>query len=263
MKLNRVPALRGLTWVRQGMRTFWRQPLAMSGLFLMFMGLVTVLMFVPVVGKVLALGLVPAATLGLMTAARLSEQGRFPMPHVLGAAFAAGRERALAMGVLGALYVAGVLLMLGLTALVDGGQFAQAYMGSTGLGEEQLNDPAVEAAAWVGLAGYTLLSALFWHAPALVHWHGVAPVKSLFFSLLGCWQNKAALAVYMLGWTGVFVIGAVLISVVVAALGETGMAAALVFPVILVMAAMFFSSIHFSFDDSFLTDPAESPESAA
>lgn len=262
MKLHRVPARTGLTWVRQGMRTFWRQPLAMSGLFLMFMGLVSVLMFVPVVGKVLALGLVPAATLGLMTAARLAEQGKFPMPHVLGAAFAAGHERARSMATLGALYVVGVLLMLGLTALVDGGQFAQAYMGSGGLSEAQLTDPEVEMAAWVGLFGYTLLSALFWHAPALVHWHGVTPVKSLFFSLLGCWENKAALTVYMLGWTGVFVVGAVLISTVVATLGPNGMAAALALPAILVMAAMFFSSIHFSFNDSFLTDPAEPPESA-
>jgi hypothetical protein len=262
MKLNHVPARTGLTWVGQGIRTFWRQPLAMSGLFLMFMGLMTVLMFVPVVG-ILALGLVPAGTLGLMTAARLSEQGRFPMPHVLGAAFAAGRERALAMVALGALYVAGLLLMLGLTALIDGGQFAQAYMGLASLGEAQLNDPSVEAAAWVGLAGYTLLSALFWHAPALVHWHRVTPVKSLFFSLLGCWQNRGALAVYLLGWAGVFVFGAVLIGVAVATLGKSGIAAALVFPLVLVMAAMFFSSIHFSFDDSFLTDPAESPESAA
>ena len=37
MKLNVVPALTGVIWVRLGIKTFWRQPVALSGLFFMFM----------------------------------------------------------------------------------------------------------------------------------------------------------------------------------------------------------------------------------
>ena len=37
MQLNIVPARTGMAWATQGVRTFWRQPLAMIGLFFLFM----------------------------------------------------------------------------------------------------------------------------------------------------------------------------------------------------------------------------------
>ena len=39
MKLNIVTPRTGFVWVRLGIRTFWKQPLAMSGLFFLFMPL--------------------------------------------------------------------------------------------------------------------------------------------------------------------------------------------------------------------------------
>ena len=90
MKLNRVPARTGWLWVRLGLRTFARQPLAMGGLFFMFILGVSVLAMVPVLGAPLALALLPAATLGLMAATKEAASGRFPMPTVLASAFRAG-----------------------------------------------------------------------------------------------------------------------------------------------------------------------------
>ena len=83
MKLHVNPAITGWSWVKSGVRTFWRQPLAMSGLFFMFMVVVSLLSMVPLVGTAVAMALVPAATLGLMAATREADQGRFPMPSVL------------------------------------------------------------------------------------------------------------------------------------------------------------------------------------
>ena len=61
MKLNIVPARTGITWVKLGFKTFWQQPLAMSGLFFMFMALLSVATLVPFIGAALALALLPAA----------------------------------------------------------------------------------------------------------------------------------------------------------------------------------------------------------
>ena len=72
------------------MRTFFRQPLALAGLFFMYMAAASVLSLMPVLGTVVALAIVPAATLGLMAATREATLGKFPMPSILISAFRAG-----------------------------------------------------------------------------------------------------------------------------------------------------------------------------
>lgn len=261
MKLKQVPARTGLQWVTSGVRTFAKQPLAMGGLFFMFMGAVSLLAAIPVLGSVMALALLPAATLGLMAAARQAADGVFPMPRVLGTAFAAGKQRMTAMLQLGGLYAASFMLVLGITALFDGGLFAGVYLGQTELTQEMAALPAFQSALWVAMALYLPLAAAFWHAPALVHWHGVSPVKSLFFSTLACWKNKGALLVFGLGWLGMFALGGMVASVVVALAGGGAMARGLLMPVVMLMASMFFASLYFTFQDSFLLEePASGPE---
>ena len=125
MKLTIVPARTGSVWVKQGIRTFFKQPLALAGLFFMFMAVMTVASLVPYIGFVLAMTLLPEATLGLMAATREATQGRFPMPTILLTAFRVGRQQARAMLVLGALYALGFLLAMGASWLVDGGDFAR------------------------------------------------------------------------------------------------------------------------------------------
>ena len=264
MKLNLVPASTGFQWVKAGIRTFFRQPLALGGLFFMFMGAVSILAIIPVLGNLLALVLLPAATLGLMAAARLAADGVFPMPRVLGTAFAAGKQRMASMLKLGVFYAASFIVMLAFTALADGGQFARVYLGQTDLTQEMASSPAFQNALWVALVFYVPLAAAFWHAPALVHWHGISPVKSLFFSVMACWKNKGALLVFGMGWVGMFVLGGILTSVVVSLAGGGALARGLVMPAVMLMASMFFSSLYFTSQDSFvLDDPADAPELSA
>ncbi|MFC7463037.1 BPSS1780 family membrane protein [Hydrogenophaga defluvii] len=250
MKLHPVSARTGLLWVREGIKTFWRQPLALSGLFFLFMAVVSVISVLPLIGTALALALLPAATLGLMAAAREASAGKFPMPTVLASAFRAGKERLTAMLQLGAYYAAGFLLVMGISALFDGGQFAQMYLGGGNVTAETIQSDDFQTAMLVGMTLYLPLALLFWHAPALVHWHGVSPIKSLFFSFMACWQNKWAMLVYLLGWLGVFVLGGVVVSLIAGLMGGAVMQVVL-YPAALLMAAMFFTSFYFTFRDSF------------
>jgi hypothetical protein len=250
MRLNHVGARTGFEWVRLGIKTFWRQPLAMSGLFFLFMAVVSIVSAVPLVGVALALALLPAATLGLMAASREIAEGRFPMPTVLASAFRAGRERLRAMLQLGALYAAGFLLVMGISALFDGGQFARMYLGAGGVTAETVRSAEFQTAMSVGMLLYLPLALLFWHAPALVHWHGVSPVKSLFFSLMACWQNKGAMLAYLVGWLGTFLVGSTVVGLLASMIGPEAMQVAM-FPAALLMAAMFFSSFYYTFRDSF------------
>ena len=251
MKLQIVPAKQGLVWVKQGIRTFWRQPLAFTGLFFLFMAWVSVLSMVPFIGAALALLILPAATLGLMVATEQAASGKIPMPTVMLVAFRAGQLRLKAMLVLGSLYALSFLAVMGISALVDGGAFARVYLANAPITPEVVNDADFQAAMWLATILYIPLSMLFWHAPALVHWHGVPPAKSLFFSAVACWRNLGAFALYLLAWAGVFVAGATVILVISSALGGNDLTAAVLMPGALLMAAMFFTSVYYSVKDCF------------
>jgi hypothetical protein len=254
MKLNILPPSQGAVWVKLGVKTFLRQPLALSGLFFLFMALMSILSMVPVLGSALALALLPAATLGLMAATQEASKGKFPMPTVLLSGFRAGRQELRSMLVLGAVYALGFLLVLACSALVDGGTFATLYLLGGSAGAEVLSDSSFRAAAVLALVLYLPLSLLFWHAPALVHWHGMSPLKSLFYSLVVCGRNLGAFFIYGMSWLAVFILVGTAIALVASLSGNEATVAAVLFPCALVMASMFFTSIYFTFADSF--DPA-------
>lgn len=254
MKLNLVRPRTGLTWVRQGMRLFLRQPLAMSGLFFMFMAVLSLASLLPLIGPVLALVLLPAATLGLMAASHEAEQGRFPMPTIMAIGFRTGARQTRAMLLLGGLYALGFAVVIGLSALIDGGEFARLYLLGGTINEEVVSDPQFQAATWTAALLYAPLSLIFWHAPALVHWHQIDPVKSLFFSAMACWKNIGAFIVYALGWFGSFLVAGVVVALLASLFDSPSVAATVMLPVALIMAAMFFSSLYGTFRDNFSAD---------
>jgi hypothetical protein len=224
-------------WVKQGIRTFFKQPLALAGLFFMYMAVVILVGQLPYVGVVIAGLLVPAATLGLMAASAEATRGRFPMPSVLVSAFRAGHQRGRSMLVLGAIYTVGSVLATGLASLLAGPPAATPGQ--------------VDGATLVALLLHAPLFVMFWHAPALVHWHGVTPVKSLFFSAVACLRNIGALLVYGLAWVGVFLGVGTGVGLLGGLIGGEGAAKAAMMPAALLMAAMFTTSIFFTFQDSF------------
>lgn len=255
MKLHIVPASTGMAWVKLGIRTFWKQPMALAALFFMTMAAMSLASLLPLIGPAVALMLLPSATLAMMVAAAQASQGRFPTPAVLLVAFRTGQQRLRDMLVLGALYAGGFLAVMGLSALLDGGQFASVYLGGATLTKEVAEDPAFQRAMWLAMVLYLPLSLLFWHAPGLVHWHSVPPVKALFFSIVACVRNFGAFLVYGLGWLGVFMLGGLVVALVSALLTAAGLAGAaaggIMVGAALMMAAMFFTSVVFTFRDSF------------
>lgn len=254
MKLKLVPARTGLAWIRLGVRTFVRQPLALGGLFFMFLALMSLLSVVPVLGAVASLVLLPSATLGLMAASREANAGRFPMPMTLATALRGGPQQRRSMLILGGLYAAFVLTMMLLAGLLGGGDVPTAGAApGTDSAPEAMRQALSSNEFWWMLTLMVPVLLAFWHAPALVFWHGVTPVKSLFFSLMACWANKGALLLFGLGWSVFMLVVSLLLGLVAPALGG---AQVVVVPVMLLVAAMFQTSTYFSFRDSFLDDNA-------
>ena len=256
MKLNIVPARTGLTWVKLGVTTFFKQPLALAGLFLLYMAAMFLLAQIPLVGSAISAILMPATALGMMVAAQQATSGKFPMPTVLISAFRVGRERARAMLFLGVLYALGWFTAITLAGLISPLPAAQETATAVGQGQ---------------LAGFYLLvtllslplTILFWHAPALVHWHHVPPLKSMFFSLVAFFRNFGAFLVFGLAWSALFLTTFSAVALLALAVGGPPLVERVLLPVLLLLAAMFSTSIYFTFRDSFVEDdplpPGETP----
>ncbi|WP_048441621.1 BPSS1780 family membrane protein [Caenimonas sp. SL110] len=250
MKLNIVPARTGILWVRQGIQAFMKQPLALIGLFFIYMAFVPLVSWIPLVGPLIAIAIAPAATLGFMAATRETVNGKFPTPMVFVSAFRAGRDRLRAMLVLGGLYAGCVvLIMLLVGLLVDLPATPMKMDGKTMPPPEYFN------AMMLVLAFYLPVSLMFWHAPALVHWHGVSPVKSLFFSTVACLRNFRALTLFGLTWFLLVVGAGVFITALGSIFGRQDVAGWVLAPFILLVPITFFTSLYFTFRDSFVAEP--------
>jgi hypothetical protein len=254
ISLQVVPARTGVAWVKQGIKTFFKQPLAMGGLFFMFMALISVVSQIPIIGSAIALIVLPSATVGLMAATRVAMEGKFPLPAVLFTAFRSGAKKTQSILMLGALYAVGFLLVLGVSALFDGGQFASFYLTGGAMTKEIVSTSEFQMATWAAMALYLPLSLMFWHAPALVHWHDITPIKALFFSFIACVKNFTAMVIFFLTWLGVFLVGGLMMAIVAGVTGSESAVSFVMLPAALLMAAMFFTSIYLTFKDSFITE---------
>ncbi|MDP1565073.1 MAG: BPSS1780 family membrane protein, partial [Polaromonas sp.] len=161
----------------------------------------------------------------------------------------AGQQRARAMMVLGFLYAAACLLIVSIVPL-----FVDAPVS-----RENALTPGMQGAMLLVMVLYLPVSVLFWHAPALVHWHGVTPVKSLFFSAVVVLRNAGAYAVFGITWMVVLMAIGLVVTVLASLLTSPEAAAAMIMPVALLMAAMFSASIYFTFRDSFEATPTDDP----
>jgi len=277
MKLNLVPARTGAAWVRSGLKTFWQQPLAFISLFFLFMAAISMVSVLPIIGSVIAPVLLPFMTLGLMVATSVAHENSNPdglvratrpgdLQRPTGSAmfievFGAMRTEWRSLVVLGAISAVYFVFAVMVTALVDGGQLMRAYLLDDAITPEVMASSDFQLARVLLMCLNLPLSLAMWHAPALVHWHRVEPVKSIFFSIVALFRNFGAYALFVLSWFGVFLLAGIAMGLVatvlvgVGALGAGGAAVAvgniLMIGTALVLAAMSLSSTWFTFRDSF------------
>jgi hypothetical protein len=170
--------------------------------------------------------------------------------------FRQGAAQSKSMVLLGFLYALLFCFVLAMSSVFDSGEFARTYMGGGSIAEESLlsDGPQLEAAVFSMLM-YIPLSTLFWHAPALMHWHAQPLAKSIFFSFMACWANWRAFAVFGLTWVSIFLTTSLLLSLVSMLFGDGQLTFTLMLPASIMLAAMFFSSTYYSFRDCFISEP--------
>lgn len=233
------------------MRTFFRQPLALAGLLFMFMALMSVAGMVPLIGLPIAMTLLPACTLGLMAASREATQGRFPdaLDTADGLSFR-GTDPARHADP-GALYALGFVAVMGLSYLIDGGGFAGMYLAGLAPTSEMLGSAEFQAANVVyWLASALVLAVLACTGPGVLEQtvtcqKHVFQHRCVFSQLLGLYAVCRAVDGHH-GGDCIAGNGAVQFCS-----GSPGSAASLMLPALLLVASMFFTSLYFTYQDSF------------
>jgi len=264
MKLKTVPARQGVLWAQQGIRAFFKHPMAFAALFAAFMFVVFVLALLPLIGPLLGLMLLPLVTLAFMLATRTVVAGGLPTPMVFIAPLRAERSRVVSLVWLGGLYALATLAALWISSVVDGGALATvmdaipADQNTPDVMAARLATPGLLSglALRLGLTG--LLAVPFWHAPALVFWDGQRCAQALFSSTLACWRNRGAFVVYTLTWFALVMGFGMLASLLFAAIGGAQMFAVAAVPISLMITTVFYASLYFTFADSFMPNDAES-----
>lgn len=157
----------------------------------------------PPVGPILVVALMPIITLMTLSACKHVEADRVMLPSMWGKPLKQpGVFRKLFL--MGLLY-AGLSMAAGLLTLMP---FIDSMVEAFRIASvEQSLDPvlmAMRVPLTIFAIIYVVIAALFWHAPALVAWHGLRLVQALFFSGIACWRNKWAFLVYGATWVLVF-----------------------------------------------------------
>lgn len=260
MRLKTVPALLGVMWVRAGFRVFFRQPLVFGALFGLTGLAMLLLAQLPLIGSVLALALMPAATLAFMLASRATLDGRLPTPRLLLEPWrdALQRRRLVTLGLAYALLA---LLALAAVQALDGGRFDAALQA---IAEGRATPETVEQAGLgsgllLRLVVFGVLSLVFWHAPALIHWGRMDAAKAVFASVVACLRSLGAFALYGLTWFGITAAFTVLAQLVFLLLGSPQGATLVLLPGATLFSTAFYASLYFSFADSFELDEAAPP----
>jgi hypothetical protein len=146
-------------------------------------------------------------------------------------------------------------------------QVAMATPGTTPEAVQALlTDPRLAQGMLVRVLAATLMSVPFWHAPALVHWGHQGAGQALFSSTMALWRAKGAFTMYGLGWAMLSLVVGLLATVAVLLLGSGQLVSVLIMPAGMVLSAVFYVSLWFSFADSFgdqigdeLTAPPDKP----
>jgi hypothetical protein len=257
LNARRVPAARGARWLAEGWRMFRAAPLGWLALVFAYWLVMTVISLVPYVGVILASVLVPAFSVGFMAASRAAARGQ---PVELAMLFAGFRERLPAQIVLGVVYLASLALVIGGSALADDGMLAGWLLTGHRPAETDTEGDALLGALALSAALYAPVMAMFWFAPLLAAWHGMAPVKALFYSFFASLLNWRAFFAYGAA-VGVvlFLLPSVLLLVLVLLSGGTLrlQPMALVLPLALIMLPTLFASFFASYRDVFGLAPAQ------
>jgi hypothetical protein len=203
MQATILPMSAGWSWILQGYALFRRQPMAMLFWSVATSFLINIGSMIPILGQIALVALTPLLTFLTLCACRNLERNVRLLPGLwlqpLKGTGVARPLLKLGMAYLAATFTAAVIatmlfwsdLLVTLEQQADKPDYAALSQAMTG--------PLIVFGLF-----YVVISALFWHTPALVGWHRLPLRRALFYSMVACWRNKLPIVSYVASWAALY-----------------------------------------------------------
>jgi hypothetical protein len=209
--MTTVPATRGWFWLVRGFFLFRKNPAMWTLLVFTYWILIALVNQVPVAGPLVATLFLPAFSVSFMAICEELDR-RGPLRPML--LFSGFRKQLPTLITMGGLYLLAILLVLGISALADGGALANWIIYGTAPSATAIRDGSLSRALVIAAATGIPVAMAFWFAPVLAAWDGMSAAKALFFSFFAGLRNWRAFLLYA---AVLFLIGAALSVVLVTA----------------------------------------------
>jgi hypothetical protein len=206
-----LDAGRGSSWWGEGWRIFKASPGLWIGMLIVLLVMLGVLSFIPILGQIALVLLVPVFAGGLMLGCHALARGQPLEFNHLFAGFKDGRAGSLiTLGALSMVFNLIIALILGaiVFATVGSSAFALAGTPDPDVLARLLPRMGIGLALLIPLAVilFGLESMMFWFAPALVALNRMGAWQALKTSLAGCWSNLGALMIDGLIYIGLAIL---------------------------------------------------------
>ena len=241
--MQNIPASTGWSWFKLGFSLFRRQPAELSTLFLCYLFLMLGIGFIPVVGQILPLLLVPVFSIAFMQACVRVEQGKKVYPNLLLAGFRSPAFQRLL--VLGLLYLLSVVAAVYGSTLADDGAFLRMMTVPGGADPAKLAGTAWARGMLVAALVYLPAGMCFWFAAPLVAWQDMPVFKAIFYSFFAVVRAIKAFIVYALAWLLMGVITPSILKAIIELLFGSALLSLLVMlPMSLILTAILYCSFY-------------------
>ncbi|TFW35565.1 BPSS1780 family membrane protein [Massilia horti] len=197
--MNKLPALTGWAWLKQGAGLFRKQPGALMTLLFANILFSIAISAVPILGPLVAMVLIPVFSVAFMRACLMIDNGKRVTPAVLLSGFHKPVFGQLAK--IGLIYV-GVAVIMALVAgmLIDAETLTQVAKQPANSKEVQALAPDVFAVlSGIFLLELAMLITLSFAAP-LVFWQQMKPGKATFYSFFAVVKSARVFVVLLLAW---------------------------------------------------------------
>ncbi len=202
-----VPVSHGWTWIASAWELFKRQPGIWVAIAVIAIVIFIAYYFMRAFGNILYILLTPVFTAGVVIGAKaLDEERELEIAHL----FAGFTNRFGALIAVGAIYLALLLAIVVLSALVTGVSVWVMLSASPDLASATVSALLSILLAWcIALGLMVPVVMAVWFAPALVVFNGLGALDALKASFLGCLKNIVPFLIYGLILFGLAVLASI------------------------------------------------------